>query len=103
MMSLHLAEIGRTVAPGAHAVVVMDGAGWHKSGPELKVPANVTQLLLPPCAPERNPVENVWAFLRSNKLSHRVFDSDDDIVNACADAWNCLTAQPQRITVRCPP
>src|SRR3954453_6032945 len=26
---LPLAEIGRQVAPGAHAVVVLDGAGWH--------------------------------------------------------------------------
>ena len=28
-MNLHLAEIARTVAPGAHAVLVLDGAGWH--------------------------------------------------------------------------
>jgi hypothetical protein len=26
-MNLHLREIGRTVAPGAHAVLVLDGAG----------------------------------------------------------------------------
>src|SRR6185437_7306487 len=29
---LHLAEIGRHVAPGAHAMVVLDGAGWHAAG-----------------------------------------------------------------------
>ena len=27
-MTLHLAEIGRNVTPGAHAVVITDGAGW---------------------------------------------------------------------------
>ena len=97
-MSLHLAEISGQVAPGAHAVVVMDGAGWHQRGPDLKVPANVTPLLLPPYAPELNPVENVWAFLRSNKLSNRVFDSYDAIVDACCDAWNWLADQPERIT-----
>ena len=30
MMTLHLAEISTQVAPGAHAVVVLDGAGWHQ-------------------------------------------------------------------------
>uniref|UniRef100_UPI0004866A20 transposase n=1 Tax=Rubritepida flocculans TaxID=182403 RepID=UPI0004866A20 len=97
-MSLHLAEISGQVAPGAHAVVVMDGAGWHQRGPDPKLPANVTPLLLPPYAPELNPVENIWAFLRSNKLSNRVFDSDDTIVDACCGAWNWLADQPERIT-----
>ena len=27
-MSMHLAEIGRRVAPGAHAALVIDGAGY---------------------------------------------------------------------------
>ena len=69
---LHLAEIGRHVAPGAHAVVVLDGAGWHGAG-DLAVPENLTLLPLPPYAPELNPVENVWEYLRQNKLSHRVW------------------------------
>ncbi len=64
----------------------------------LKVPPNITPVLLPPYAPELNPVENVWAFLRSNKLSNRVFDTHDTILDACANAWNWFTAQPQRIT-----
>jgi transposase len=97
-MGLHLAEISSQVAPGAHAVVVMDGAGWHQTGGELRVPRNITPLHLPPYAPELNPVENVWAFLRSNELSNRVFESYDPILDACADAWNWLTAQPERIT-----
>jgi len=28
-MNLHLVEIARTVTLGAHAVVIMDQAGWH--------------------------------------------------------------------------
>ena len=58
-MNLHLTEIARAVAPGAHAVLVLDGAGWHGSG-DLKVPDNISLLTLPPYAPELNPVENVW-------------------------------------------
>jgi len=57
MMSLHLAEIGRQVAPGAHALVVLDGAGWHQTGGRLTVPDNVTLLHQPPYSPELNPVE----------------------------------------------
>src|SRR5947207_13273529 len=36
-MSLHLAEISRTVTPGAHAVLLLDQAGWHLST-KLDVP-----------------------------------------------------------------
>src|SRR3712207_6079959 len=97
-MNLHLAEIAAGVSPGAHAVLVLDGAGWHQTGGELRVPPTITPLRLPPYAPELNPVENVWALLRSNKLSNRVFDGYDAILDACADAWNWLMAQPERIT-----
>ena len=98
MMNLHLAEISANVTPGAHAVLIVDGAGWHKVGGTLRVPANITLVILPPYSPELNPVENVWAFLRANKLSNRVFETYDAIVEACCDAWNWLTAQPDRIT-----
>ena len=52
-MSLHLAEISQAVAPGAHAVVMLDQAGWHMSK-KLKVPDNITLLPLPPKCPELN-------------------------------------------------
>jgi transposase len=97
-MSLHLAEISSQVAQGAHAVVVMDGAGWHQTGGKLRIPANVTPLRLPPYAPELNPVENVWAYLRSNRLANRVYETYDDILDACTEAWNWFTSQPERIT-----
>ncbi len=32
-MNLHLAEIAAAVAPGAHAALILDQAGWHISGP----------------------------------------------------------------------
>jgi hypothetical protein len=50
-MSLHLEEISRHVRPGAHAVLVLDGAGWH-SAASLAIPANLTLLPLPPYSPE---------------------------------------------------
>ena len=95
-MQLHLDEISRTVAAKAHAVVLMDRAGWHKTD-KLKLPNNLTIILLPSRAPELNPVENIWQYLRQNWLSNRVFDSYDAILEAGCNAWNRLLAQPDTI------
>ncbi len=97
MMNLHLAEISQRVAPGAHGVLVLDGAGWHQSGGRLRVPDNLSLLHLPPYSPELNPVENIWQYLRQNHLSNRVFTSYDAIVDACCDAWMTLMNTPERI------
>ena len=61
-------------------------------------PKNITLILLPSRAPELNPVENIWQYLRANLLSNRVFETYDDIIEAACDAWNRLIAQPQTIT-----
>ena len=95
-MTLHLAEISQAVAPGAHALVLLDQAGWHLSK-RLVIPDNVTLMPLPAKAPELNPVENVWQFLRENWLSNRVFKSYEDIVALCCDAWNNLIDRPWKI------
>jgi transposase len=95
-MQAHLAEIGAAVAPGAHAVIILDQAGWHGSK-DLVVPDNITLLPLPPRSPELNPVENVWQFMRDTWLSNRVFRGYEDIVTHCSDAWKDLMDQPWRI------
>ncbi len=96
-MQLHLDEIARTVARGAHAVLLLDRAGWHTTG-RLAVPKNITLIFLPSRAPELNPVENVWQYLRQNWLSNRVFETYDDIVDAACEAWRNLLARPSAIT-----
>jgi transposase len=95
-VTLHLAEISAAVAPGAHAVLLLDQAGWHGSR-ALVIPANITLMPLPPKCPELNPVENVWQFMRDNWLSNRIYKSYDDILDHCCFAWNRLTDQPWRI------
>ena len=95
-MALHLAEISRTVTPGAHAVLLLDQAGWHLSA-KLDVPDNITLMPLPPKSPELNPVENIWQFIRDNWLSNRISQSYDDIVDHCCFAWNRLVDQPWTI------
>lgn len=96
-MSHHLEAIATQVAPGAHAVLICDGAGWHQTGGRLRVPDNITLLPLPPYCPELNPMENVWQYLRQNTLCSRVWNTYDDIVDACSRAWRFLTDDPQRI------
>jgi transposase len=95
-MQAHLAEISLAVDPGAHAVLMVDQAGWHLS-PKLNIPDNITLLPLPPRSPELNPVENIWQYLRDNWLSNRIFKSYDDIVDLCCDAWNKLINRPWKI------
>jgi transposase len=95
-MNLHLAEISLTVAPGAHAVLLMDQAGWHLT-PKLQLPFNISIVPIPSKSPELNPQENIWQFMRDNWLSNRVFNSYDEIVDHCAYAWNQLVEQPWRI------
>ena len=64
-MQLHLEEISRAVARRAHAVLLLDRAGWHTTA-NLLVPKNLTLILLPSRAPELNPVENIWQYLRQS-------------------------------------
>ena len=96
-MNEHLGEIATQVAPGSHAVLVVDGAGWHQTSGGLRVPGNITLLSLPPYAPELNPMENVWEYLRANKLCALVWDTYEAIVDACRGAWMFLIDDPDRI------
>ena len=96
-MQLHLYEISRSVARGAHAVLMLDRAGWHTTG-HLAVPNNISLIFLPARTPELNPVENVWQFLRSNWLAISVFDGYDAIVDACCAAWNRFADNPAAVT-----
>lgn len=96
-MTEHLKELSTQVTPSAIAIVICDGAGWHQRGKELIVPDNIRLLSLPPYSPELNPMENVWDFLRQNRLCARAWDTYDDISKDCTNAWNFLIDDPHRI------
>ena len=85
---------------GCGAAIIMptvNTAAWHQTGGELMVPDNITLLPLPSYAPELNPMENVWEYLRANKLCSLVWDSYEEIVAACKAAWDFLIQDPVRI------
>jgi transposase len=95
-MQLHLEEISRHVARAAHAVLLLDRAGWHTTT-SLAVAPNITRVFLPSRAPELNPVENIWQYIRANWLSNRIFETYEDIIGAACEAWRKLVEQPNAI------
>jgi transposase len=62
------------------------------------VPENIVLLPLPPYAPELNPAENIWEYLRGNALSNGVWETYEAILDACCGAWNALMAKSNVIT-----
>lgn len=95
-MQLHLDEISKKVTKGYHAVIVMDGAGWHLAK-ELDIPKNISIIKLPPYSPELNPMEQVFQQLRKLKLSNTYYESYEEIDQACVDAWNQFVLKENNI------
>src|SRR3954470_21067487 len=95
-MNHHLFEIAKAVAPRAHAVILLDQAGWHLTK-TLVVPDNLTLMPLPARSPELNPVEAVWQFLSQSWLGNRIFASDSHIVDHGCHAWNRFIDEPWHI------
>jgi hypothetical protein len=98
MMGLFLWWLSKEIKDDEHALLILDGAGWHVSG-RLRVPENITLKILPPYSPELNPVELVWLWLSEHQLSNRTFADQEALDKACTDAWNTLT--PDRIRSLC--
>ena len=82
--------------PDRHIVMVMDGAGWHRSD-KLKAPANLSLLKLPPYAPELNPIEHVWDELREKFFHNRVFKSLDALEDQLSMALKHLEENPKTV------
>lgn len=86
VMNAFLREFSRALAADVHAVVLWDGAGYHRSG-ALEVPANVSLIELPPYSPQLNPIENLWHYLRSHFWSNRWYRDYDALMEAAIGAW----------------
>jgi transposase len=91
-MNAHLAFISQQAGPDVQVVLVLDQAGWHGSK-ALNIPDNMTLLPLPPYSPELNPVERLWAYLKSHYLSNRVYTHYNHLLDETTKAWNQLTEE----------
>ena len=94
-MQLFLDEI-RSRYPRERMVMVVDGAGWHRSK-SLAVPDNMRLMVLPPYSPELNPVENVWEEIREKFFHNRVFSDMDRLEDQLVDALVSLEANNEKI------
>lgn len=76
--SLALAAFAQEQGAGPHKqiLLVLDQAGWHKSG-DLVVPEGLHLPFLPSHSPELQPAERLWP-LPNEPLSNRVFSSLDE-------------------------
>lgn len=94
-MQIFVDEVSRR-HPDRRIVMVLDGAGWHRSG-ALTAPPNMRLLYLPPYAPELNPVEHVWDELREKFFHNLVFNSLDALEDRLEYALNSIEQDPPRI------
>lgn len=92
IMQQHLDLISKRTEPERHAVVIMDGLGWHTDDI-----ANLSIIKLSPYSPKLSPIEQVWCWLRQHHLSNRCFSGYSDIV----DAWNDFVADIKRVKTLC--
>lgn len=99
-MRKHLKLISDATPFDKHSVVVMDQASWHKT--ELADDfENLSIIHLPPYSPELNSIEQVWSWLRQNKLANRCFKDYEDIVNCICEAWNAFSKQVKTVSSLC--
>ena len=89
-------ELGEDV----HAVLIWDQAGYHTTG-KLKVPSNISIIELPPRAPELNPVENLWHYLRDHYWANRAYADYEALRQAGCHAWQQTCLSPEIIQAVC--
>ncbi|WP_210452670.1 IS630 family transposase [Vibrio crassostreae] len=100
IMTNHLEQISKATEKGRHAVVIMDGAGWHTNDITREF-NNVSTIKLPPYSPELNPIEQVWSWLRQHYLANQNFTDYNDIVSKVCRAWNGFLECKDRVTKMC--
>ncbi len=98
-MEVFLAEVA-TRHPDENIVMVLDGAGWHKSQ-TMAIPENLHLLNLPPYSPELNPVEHVWDELREKHFHNRAFESLDALEDQLIVGLLALEADRQTVKSIC--
>ena len=96
VMTLYLQHYSRSLPPEVLMVVVLDGAGWHRSK-KLEVPENLVLVGLPPYTPELNPAEHLWPLVRE-ATHHQNFTDLSALESALEHRCVELEAQPQVIS-----
>lgn len=89
MVNLYLEQLATAFAD-KRVLLIWDQAGYHRLN-NLKVPANIHIVPLPPYSPELNPVEHLWQWLRRHVCRNLPHDSLDELEQALSEQINQLT------------
>jgi transposase len=100
VVNLFLEQFSAALAPSEQAVMIWDGAGFHRSQ-QLRVPDNITLLPLPAYSPELNPIENLWHYLKSHYWSNRVYADYEALEQTAVDAWQHAVLNPELMKSVC--
>lgn len=74
-MQLYLDDFAASLPIDVVALLILDGASWHRS-PKLTMPDNLRLAFLPPYTPELNPAEHLWPQLREVTANQAFADID---------------------------
>lgn len=99
-MHVFLDNFSKSLPHNTHAIVVLDGAGAHRSA-SIPIPKNISLCFLPPYSPELNPIERLWEFMKRNYLSFKKYADESDIVQKGAAAWKELNQQIVKSICHC--
>ena len=99
-MNLYLADFSKQLPRNEHALMVLDGAAWHKAK-KLKIPKNITLLVQPPYSPELNPMELVWGNGKRNYFCNQNFETIDDVEQAADMLWLKQTQSAESMQSLC--
>ncbi len=94
-MSLFLQELADR-HPTEEIALFLDSAGWHTAR-QLKVPAHIQLVPLPPYSPQLNPTEHLWDEIREKWFPNKVFHSLDAVEDTLEEALVALENDPARI------
>lgn len=100
IINIFLKRFSAMLSDDEHAVMIWDGAGFHRAG-HLEVPENVTLIALPPYSPELNPIENLWHYLKSHHWSNRIHEDYNHLLDAAQSAWEKVCLVPEMIQTIC--
>lgn len=93
-MQLFINEIAARY-PAENIIMVLDGAGWHKTAFDL--PENLRLHFLPPYSPELNPQEHLWDELREKHFHNNAFEGFQALEDHWATGLRALELDPETV------
>lgn len=100
VINIFLQQFSLALDEKVHAILVWDGAGYHRSG-RLKIPENVTVIQLPPYSPEVNRMENLWRYIKSHYWAKGAYDSHDALFDMAINTWRKVCLNKSNIQSIC--